>query len=219
MSTIKPANPIARAYSGVLAAVRSVGDSFVPAWLRSRGATIEEGVRFVGVPFFKAVAGSELRIGARTRIVSRMTGNPLLLATPTALVLVTPNARLSIGADAAVSGAIVCVADSVEVGDRCLLGAGCVISDTDFHPLSPEARRVDRNAGAEVRPIRIGDDVFVGSRAVLLKGTQIGDGCTVGAGAVVSGVFPARSIIAGNPAKVVRELPPAESAPGEASRP
>lgn len=51
--------------------------------------------------------------------------------------------------------------------------------------------------------IHIGDNVFVGAKALLLPGTYIGDNSIVGAGAVVKGTYPAESIIVGNPAKVI----------------
>ena len=55
-------------------------------------------------------------------------------------------------------------------------------------------------------PIVIGDDVFVGMEALVLKGVTIGDGAVVGAGAVVTQDVPPRTVVAGNPAQAVRDL-------------
>ena len=52
-------------------------------------------------------------------------------------------------------------------------------------------------------PVTIGNNVFIGTKAVILKGTTIGDNCIVGAGSVVRGTFPDGVVIAGNPAKVI----------------
>jgi len=52
----------------------------------------------------------------------------------------------------------------------------------------------------------IEDDVFIGMGVIVLKGSHLGRGCVVGAGSVVSGTFPPGSIVAGNPARVVRAL-------------
>ena len=57
--------------------------------------------------------------------------------------------------------------------------------------------------GCKYDAIRIGDNSFIGTRAVLLQGTNIGKNCIVGAGAIVKGNFPDNSIIAGNPARIV----------------
>ncbi len=59
-------------------------------------------------------------------------------------------------------------------------------------------------AQGEESPIDIGDNCFIGGGSTILPGTQIGDDCIVAAGAVVSGTVPPRSIVAGNPARVIR---------------
>ena len=104
------------------------------------------------------------------------------------------------------SGTVICAAQSVQIGAHVLIGANCKITDTDFHPLSPDDRRADRNRGAVNKPVVIHDDVFIGAGSLILKGTIIEEGCVVGAGAVVSGTFPPHSIIAGNPARVIKTL-------------
>lgn len=78
--------------------------------------------------------------------------------------------------------------------------------DNDFHPLEIEARNADIKEKIGTKPIKIGKNCFIGCNALILKGTELGDGCVVGAGAVVSGKFEAGSVIAGNPAKVIRKL-------------
>ena len=77
--------------------------------------------------------------------------------------------------------------------------------DTDFHPLTPEGRAEDINAGSS-RPITIEDDVFIGMNSLILKGVTLSEGCVVGAGSVVSRDVPPRTIVAGNPAQVVWSL-------------
>ena len=56
------------------------------------------------------------------------------------------------------------------------------------------------------KEIKIGKNCFIGCNSIILKGTVLGEGCVVGAGAVVAGKFEANSIIAGNPARVIRKL-------------
>jgi maltose O-acetyltransferase len=75
---------------------------------------------------------------------------------------------------------------------------------TPIHPLNPELRALGWEAGL---PITIGSNVWVGSGAIILAGVTIGDGAVVGAGAVVSRDVAARTVVAGNPARLVRELP------------
>ncbi|MDP3911445.1 MAG: DapH/DapD/GlmU-related protein [Gemmatimonadales bacterium] len=56
----------------------------------------------------------------------------------------------------------------------------------------------------EVRPIRIADDVWIGTRAIILPGVTIGEGAIIAAGAVVTTSVPARMIVGGNPARIIR---------------
>jgi len=79
------------------------------------------------------------------------------------------------------------------------------VFDFGFRPLLPEGRAENINAGAAA-PIVIGDDVFVGMDALVMKGVTIGEGAVVGAGSVVTQDVPSRTVVAGNPATVVREL-------------
>lgn len=184
-----------------------IGDRWLwPALVRAAGVRHGAGLKLVGAPVIRMKSGGSIRLGNQVALYSRQTSNPILLHTPCGLCLVAPGARITIGDGCALSGTVICAAESVEIGNHVLIGANCKISDTDFHPLSAEARRIDRNKGAASKPVVIKDDVFIGSGAFILKGTVLETGCVVGAGAVVSGTFPPHSIIAGNPARVIKTL-------------
>jgi len=88
-----------------------------------------------------------------------------------------------------------------------MLGANVTIADTDFHALEPRGRRFNKNPEAiGSAPVRIQDNVFVGTGAYILKGVTIGANSVVGAGSVVTSSIPADVIAAGNPARVIRRL-------------
>jgi acetyltransferase-like isoleucine patch superfamily enzyme len=93
----------------------------------------------------------------------------------------------------------------IEVGDRVQIGSNASVVDTDFHPLRPEVRRENFNAGVRA-PIVIEDDVFVGMDSLILKGVTVGERSVVGTGSVVSRDVPPGDVVAGNPATVVTEL-------------
>ncbi|MFB6201667.1 MAG: sugar O-acetyltransferase [Halorhabdus sp.] len=90
----------------------------------------------------------------------------------------------------------------ITFGEQCLLGPG-VHAYTATHPVDPDARAAGLERG---KPITVGDNVWVGGQAVLTPGVDVGDGAVVAAGAVVVEDVPARTVVAGNPATVVREL-------------
>jgi maltose O-acetyltransferase len=58
----------------------------------------------------------------------------------------------------------------------------------------------------ESRPVLIGDDVWIGTRALILPGVTIGSGAVVGAGSVVTGDIPERCLAVGNPARVIKKI-------------
>jgi acetyltransferase-like isoleucine patch superfamily enzyme len=99
------------------------------------------------------------------------------------------------------------IASSIRIGRNCLLAGGVTIADYDGHPFDAAARRAGATSPlSAVRPVTIGDDVWIGSGATILKGVTIGDRSVVGAQAVVTRDVPPDCVVAGNPASVVREL-------------
>ncbi|MCT4704479.1 maltose O-acetyltransferase [Enterobacteriaceae bacterium H11S18] len=90
----------------------------------------------------------------------------------------------------------------VHIGDNCMLAPGVHIY-TATHPLDAETR----NSGVELgKPVMIGHNVWIGGRAVINPGVTIGDNVVVGSGAVVTKDVPANSVVAGNPARVIKTL-------------
>jgi acetyltransferase-like isoleucine patch superfamily enzyme len=90
-------------------------------------------------------------------------------------------------------------AESVIIGCDCKIARDVIIMDTDQHALP--------GASLVVRPVVIEDRVWIGARAIVLKGVTIGHDSVVGAGAVVTKSVPPRSVVAGPAARVVRTLP------------
>ena len=100
------------------------------------------------------------------------------------------------------------VGATMTIGRHCLLATGVLIYDQDGHPLDAARRRAGEPSPPEsVAPVTLGDDVWVGSGAVILKGVTVGDRAVVAARSVVTKDVPADSVVAGNPARVVLTLP------------
>lgn len=109
-----------------------------------------------------------------------------------------------IGSNTHISGAFLSASDyntEIEIGEDCLFSANIIIRTSDGHSiLNSEDTRI--NPGQDVT---IGNKVWIGYGATILKGASIGDNCIVGTEAVVPGkTYPAGSVIAGTPAKVVK---------------
>lgn len=98
----------------------------------------------------------------------------------------------------------------VEIGDACLIAMHCRIVSSN-HAIPAMGTDI-RHCTDELRPTRIGRDVWLGAGVTVLGGVTIGDGCIVGAGAVVAKDLPPGSIALGVPARVVGSRPGAPSA-------
>lgn len=99
-------------------------------------------------------------------------------------------------------GCVFLDAAPVAFGENCLLGPGVHVY-TSTHPIDPDERAAGRESAD---PVTVGDDVWIGGRAVITPGVEVGDGAVVAAGAVVVDDVPARTIVGGNPAEVIREI-------------
>ncbi len=179
----------------------------VPGALRRRGVRVGDKAVFYGMPIVTRAEGSTLELGERAVLTSDSAFTALGVSRPCVLRTMRPGARLVVGADCGLSGAVICAAESVTLGRECLLGADVLVADNDFHPLAPERRRFENDpARIGSAPVRIGDNVFIGTRAIVLKGVTIGSNSVIAAGSVVVSDVPPDCIAGGVPARVLRRL-------------
>lgn len=157
-----------------------------------------------GMPILQCHRGSQVSIGDNAAWRSSPRSNPLTPYGPVVISTRNATAVLRIGDDSGLTGAVVVAEERIEIGNRVLIGANAVVMDTDFHPLNPRLRRQQPCAGKH-SPVIIEDDVFIGTRAMVLKGVHLGAGSVVGAGAVVTEDVPAGAVVAGNPARIVKQ--------------
>lgn len=112
------------------------------------------------------------------------------------------------------NGSTLSAACEIRIGAHCLLSALVRVHDNDGHPLDPaRRRRHEPIRPEEAAPVIIEDNVWIGAGATILKGVRIGQDAVVGTGAVVTSDVPAGAIVAGNPARVVKQPGAAEPQP------
>ena len=116
-----------------------------------------------------------------------------------------PNATLVIGDHTGIGhGCRFVVGKRITIGRHCRIAGEVWMFDSSGHPVEAEARRAgDAVSSDDVRPITVGDNVWIGGRAIIHPGVSIGDHSVVAAGAVVMSNVPAYAVAAGNPARVV----------------
>ena len=162
--------------------------------------------RIFGMPLIQRHRRSTIQLGDDLELRSWRSSNPLAPYHPVVLATREADALIKIGNGCGLTGTTVVAAERIEMGDRVLFGANTVVTDTDFHPLDPQERLRDMLNGQHA-PVMIEDDVFVGMNTIILKGVRIGLGSVIGAGSVVTTDIPPNVVAAGNPARVLRELP------------
>lgn len=125
------------------------------------------------------------------------------------------NAAFSVGNRCFIGNTLISVADGIEIGNDVLISWGVTIADHNAHSLKFSERQCDvedwrgcsKNwMGVKIGKVVIQDKVWIGFNVIVLKGVTIGEGAIVGAGSVVSKDVPPFTIVAGNPARVVRKL-------------
>jgi carbonic anhydrase/acetyltransferase-like protein (isoleucine patch superfamily) len=116
-------------------------------------------------------------------------------------ITVFAGARIEIGDDTLVNGAMLHAKREITIGRNALIGFGARVIDADLHDLDSETPE-------RVAPVKIGDRVWIGADTVVLRGVSIGDDSVVGAGSIVTRDLPSRVLALGSPARVVREIAP-----------
>ena len=168
--------------------VELVGDRFRALLWRQRGA----------------VLGMKSRVGARCviqRPSSLEAGTRCQLEHEVFIKITQDLARIELGAEVFLGrGVELDIAYGLSVGKQTLIAPGCFITD---HSHKCAAGASIASQGCEGAPVRIGSDVWLGAKSVVLAGVTIGDGAIVAAGAVVNRDVASMSIVAGVPARVV----------------
>jgi acetyltransferase-like isoleucine patch superfamily enzyme len=171
-----------------------------------QGAPCGKGFQTTGNCSFKLRREGSIVLGQRVSLLGGWRSNRAGLTNPV-LVETLGEGVIRIGDDSGGSAVVISSRSEITIGKHVCLGANVRIYDHDFHPLDSGKRCLSRNEqAAHVRsePVSIGDDVFVGANAIILKGVTIGDRSIVAAGSVVCrGNYPADCVVAGNPAAVV----------------
>lgn len=151
--------------------------------------------------------GYNLRLGSTAETYLKMHAHARLVVNGNfkvfygASIEVFSGGTLTLGSGYINSNCVVACAKQITIGNGATIARNVCIYDSDHHILYGEN-------GTPVNPpapVVIGDHVWIGIGAIILKGVTIGDGAVIAAGAVVTRDVPPRSVAAGNPAKVIKK--------------
>jgi acetyltransferase-like isoleucine patch superfamily enzyme len=164
--------------------------------------------RLYGVSFGRRLRAVDVEIlnigrivlGHNVHITSRALGNPYR----SSLRTYYPESRIEIGDHCIINGAVIHSNCAVTIGAHSRLAPGVTLCDNDSHV---PARSIEsRELRPPEAPIRLGTNVWLGMRSIILKGVTIGDNTIVAAGSIVTRDLPANVLAGGIPAKVIRTL-------------
>jgi acetyltransferase-like isoleucine patch superfamily enzyme len=184
---------------------------FFCSTLRSRaslgfqGCWVGKDFRSSGRCHFKARRARSIRIGQGVSFLAGHRSNRVGLTNPILLETIG-SGQIEIGDFSGGSAVVISSRAKVTIGKHVKLGGNVRIFDHNYHSLNPENRRNGRLDSQDVHtaPVIIGNDVFVGTNAMILKGVTIGDRAIIAAGSVVTKDVPADEVWGGNPAACIR---------------
>ncbi len=155
---------------------------------------------------FKARTEGSIRIGKGVTFLAAWRTNRVGLSGPV-LLQTEGGGLMEIGDHSGGSSVVISARSHIVIGRHVNLGGNVRIFDHDFHALDPECRKLghkEQSAYVRTEPIYIGDEVFIGTNSMILKGVRLGERSLVAAGSVVfRGDYPPDALLRGNPAVVV----------------
>lgn len=187
-----------------LALLYYVARSILLAWLW--GVKHGTGLLFQGMTFIRTRNRGEIVLGRNVRFNACQTKNLVGLTGPTILETLG-GGKIQIGDMSGFSSVVISSRASITIGQNVKIGGNVRIFDHDYHSVEYKYRRTAEDLNhIRSKPIVIGDDCFVGTNAIILKGTHLGPRTIVAAGSVVFGLnVPSDSLVKGNPAYIVQK--------------
>ncbi|MGO9243484.1 MAG: acyltransferase [Verrucomicrobiia bacterium] len=172
------------------------------------GCPYGRNLRVDGRVIVRVARRGAIRLGQNVTINSR-TGSNLVGRTNPTILHCMGDGHITFGDNSGCSFAALSSKSSIRIGQHVNIGGNARIYDHDYHALDYLSRRdaMADLAACKTAPVVIGDDILIGANAIILKGVAIGDRSIVGAGSVVAlKEIPPDSLVAGNPARVVKRL-------------
>lgn len=173
---------------------------------RKKNLIIGKNLILNGFPIIDIRDGAQIIIGDDVTLNSENYGYHINLHSPVKLFAnMGSNAIIKIGNKTRIHGTCIHARERIEIGKNCLIAANCQIFDSNAHELLMDMPHERINNRGVNKPVIIGDNVWIGAHCIILPGIIIGDGAVVGAGSVVTKSVPAKTVVAGNPARPIEK--------------
>lgn len=173
---------------------------------RIKGLVLKGVVHFRLKPVVKIVDQASITLSENVLINSDLDNYHLNLYAKCKLIADKKGATIEIGKNTRIHGSCIHAFDSIKIGDNCLVAGNVQIFDCNAHDLSFENPANRINTTGQIKPVVIGDDVWLGTNVVVLPGVTIGAGAVISANSVVNKDIPPRVLAGGNPAQIIKDF-------------
>lgn len=175
-------------------------------FIKNKNITLRGKLSVKNRPIVHVLNGSSLIVGENVTLNSKNAKYHVNMFAPVKIYIDKIGASIKIGNNTRIHGSCLHAYGSIEIGDNCLIAANCQIFDCSGHNTSLENPSKRLLISGDIKPIKIGNDCWIGTSSIILPGTKLGNNCIIAAGSVVNGVFTDNSLIGGNPAKLIKLL-------------
>ena len=173
-------------------------------FIKNKNITLNGKLKIKNKPLVHILDGSSLIIGENVTLNSKNAKYHVNMFAPIKIYIDKVGAKIKIGNNTRIHGSCLHAYESIEIGENCLIAANCQIFDRSGHDTLSDKPSKRVNSHGIAKPILIGNNCWIGTSAIILPGTVLGDNCVVAAGSIVNGVFKNNSLIGGNPAKLIK---------------
>lgn len=160
------------------------------------GVKISSSVRFTGIMYFFLEQNSCVKIGSNCKFNSNPTSNLLGIKKPCIISAHSRTSNIIIGNNCGFSGVTLGCMNKITIGNNVKVGANTTITDFDWH--------TEDSRSGEAMPVSIGNNVWIGSDVLILKGVTIGDNSMIAPNSVVTKSIPSNVLAGGIPAKILK---------------
>ncbi len=168
-----------------------------------KNVVFQKGLRINKWPIININKNAQLILGENVILNSSNKSYHVNMFAPVKILCDKPNAVIKIGDFSRIHGSCIHAFEKIEIGNNCLIAANCQIIDSNGHATEKNMRLSSQGSTS---PIKIGNNVWIGTGCIILPGVTIGDGSIVAAGSVVTKSIPENSIYGGNPAQFLRKI-------------
>jgi acetyltransferase-like isoleucine patch superfamily enzyme len=175
-------------------------------FIKNKNVILNGKLKIKNKPLIHITDGSSLILGDNVLLNSKNAKYHVNMFAPVKIYIDKIGAKIKIGNNTRIHGSCLHAYESIEIGENCLIAANSQIFDGSGHEifLDDPAKRIFTSG--TVKPIKIGNNCWLGTSVIILPGSKLGNNCIVAAGSVVNEEFKDNSLIGGNPAKFIKSL-------------